>query len=108
MNRRGMCLLGMLTTGLAGGCAIYAGAADARQPRQGISYPVAERGNQTDEFFGVSVADPYRWLEDTESAKTRAWIDAENKVASDYFAGIPERARIKDRLTKLWDFEKFG
>ncbi len=61
-----------------------------------------------DAFFGVKVADPYRWLEDSDSAETRAWIDAENKVTFDYLSTIPERAAIKARLTKLWDYERFG
>jgi prolyl oligopeptidase len=56
----------------------------------------------------VEVADPYRWLEDSDSAETRAWIDAENTVTFDYLSRIPERAAIKARLTKLWDYERFG
>ncbi len=72
------------------------------------NYPVARKGNQVDTFFGVEVADPYRWLEDSDSAETRAWIDAENTVTFDYLSRIPERAAIKARLTKLWDYERFG
>ena len=71
-------------------------------------YPVARKGTQVDTFFGVKVADPYRWLENSDSAETRAWIDAENKVTFDYLSKIPERAAIKARLTKLWDYERFG
>lgn len=71
-------------------------------------YPVAPKGPQVDTFFGVKVADPYRWLENSDSAETRAWIDAENVVTFDYLSKIPERAAIKARLTKLWDYERFG
>jgi prolyl oligopeptidase len=71
-------------------------------------YPVARKGTQVEAFFGVKVADPYRWLEDSDSAETRAWIDAENAVTFDYLSRVPERAAIKARLTKLWDYERFG
>ena len=70
-------------------------------------YPVARKGTPADTFFGVEVADPYRWLEDSDSAETRAWIDAENTITFDYLSRIPERAAIKARLTTLWDYERF-
>jgi prolyl oligopeptidase len=75
---------------------------------QKLVYPVARKGPQVDTFFGVTVADPYRWLEDSDSAETRAWIDAENRLTFDYLSTIPERAAIKARLTKLWDYERYG
>ena len=61
-----------------------------------------------DDFFGTKVADPYRWLENSDTPDTRAWIDAENKVTFDYLAQIPERARIKARLTEIWNYERYG
>ena len=61
-----------------------------------------------DDFFGTKVADPYRWLENSDAPDTRAWIDAENKVTFDYLSKIPERARIKARLTEIWNYERFG
>ena len=54
-----------------------------------------------DDYHGTKVADPYRWLEDTNSAETTAWVEAENKVTQAYFARIPERAKIHARLTEL-------
>jgi prolyl oligopeptidase len=77
---------------------------NARRP----NYPVARRGEQADVFFGTTVADPYRWLEDSDAPETRAWIDAENEITFDYLARIPERAAIRRRLTGLWDHERFG
>ena len=71
-------------------------------------YPAAKKVNQVDDFFGTKIADPYRGLEDSDSADTRAWIDAENKVTFAYLDQIPERAAIKARLTKLWDYERYG
>src|SRR5215471_3360183 len=71
-------------------------------------YPTAKKVDQIDDYHGVKVADPYRWLEDPDSADSRAWIEAENKLTFDFLDQIPERAKIKERLTKLWNYEKYG
>src|SRR5690242_3591583 len=68
----------------------------------------ARRGDVVDDYHGVKVADPYRWLEDPDSPETRAWVEAENAATFAYLAEIPARADLKARLTKLWDYEKFG
>src|SRR5215510_1715533 len=73
-----------------------------------LTYPAAHRGNVIDDYHGTKVADPYRWLEDLDSADTKAWVEAENKLTFDYLNQIPERAAIKARLTKLWDFERYA
>jgi prolyl oligopeptidase len=75
---------------------------------KGLSYPVARKGEQVDDYHGVKVADPYRWLEDLDSAETRAWVEAENRLTQDYLNQIPERAAIKERLTRLWNYERYG
>jgi prolyl oligopeptidase len=72
------------------------------------SYPPARKSDQVDDYHGVKVADPYRWLEDLDSEETRAWVEAENKLTFGFLASIPERNTIKDRLTKLWNYEKYG
>ena len=72
------------------------------------SYPVARKGDQVDDYHGVKVADPYRWLEDLDSDETRSWVDAENKLSFGFLEGIPARAAIKERITKLWNYEKYG
>jgi prolyl oligopeptidase len=72
-----------------------------------LAYPVAKKVAQADDYFGTSVADPYRWLEDANSAATKAWVDAENKVTQAYLAQIPQRAAIRERLTKLWNYERY-
>jgi prolyl oligopeptidase len=72
-----------------------------------LSYPEARRCDQIDDYHGTEVADPYRWLEDPDSVETRDWIEAENKLTFGYLDSIPQRAAIRERLTKLWDFEKF-
>ena len=71
-----------------------------------INYPVTKKVAQSDDYFGTSVADPYRWLENDTSAETGAWVKAENKVTSDYLAKIPFRDQIHKRLVALWDFPK--
>ncbi len=72
-----------------------------------LTYPQPRKGDQVDDYHGTKVADPYRWLEDTDSPETRAWVEAENKVTDAYIAQIPDRDKIHDRLTKLWNFERF-
>lgn len=73
-----------------------------------IAYPTAPRSDQVDDFHGVKVADPFRPLEDPDTEASRAWIEAENKITFNYLESIPQRGAIKKRLTKLWDYEKFG
>lgn len=72
------------------------------------NYPPARKSDQVDNYHGVKVADPYRWLEDLDSEETRQWVEAENKLTFAFLNSIPERAAIRDRLTKLWDYEKYG
>jgi prolyl oligopeptidase len=74
----------------------------------GFDYPKPRRGEQIDDYHGVKVADPYRWMEDTESAETRAWIEAENKLTYSYLSAIPQRDKIKNRLTELWNYERYS
>jgi prolyl oligopeptidase len=73
-----------------------------------ISYPKARMADVTDDYHGTRVADPYRWLEDPDSPETRAWVEAENKVTFAFLDAIPARAWLRKRLTRLWDYEKFG
>jgi len=72
-----------------------------------FAYPQARRGDQVDDYHGTKIADPYRWLEDTDSAETHAWVEAENKVTFGYLEKIPYRQAIHDRLTKLWNYERY-
>jgi len=72
------------------------------------TYPVARKSDQIDDYHGVKVADPYRWLEDLDSEETRTWVEAENKLSFAFLEAIPARASIKERLTKLWNYEKYG
>ncbi len=71
-------------------------------------YPPTRQTNQIDDYHGVKVADPYRWLEDDNSAETKAWVEVQNKVTFGYLEQIPQRAAIKARLTELWNYERYG
>jgi prolyl oligopeptidase len=74
----------------------------------GTRYPDAPRGAQVDVYHGVSVADPYRWLEAMDSPETRRWIDAENALTGAQLSNIASRAAIEQRLRALWDYERWG
>ena len=73
-----------------------------------LDYPKTKKVEQTDEYHGVKIADPYRWLEDDNSAETKAWVEAQNKVTFGYLNQIPERETIKKRLTELWNYERYS
>ncbi|HEV7672215.1 MAG TPA: prolyl oligopeptidase family serine peptidase [Thermoanaerobaculia bacterium] len=70
--------------------------------------PETRREDRVEVQHGVPVADPYRWLEDPDSAETAAWVAAENKVTFSYLEKIPAREEVKKRLTELWNYAKFG
>ena len=71
-------------------------------------YPVARMVPVVDNYHGVEVKDPYRWLEDADSAETKAWVEAENKITFGLLDKIPAREPLKKRLTELWNFERFS
>lgn len=71
-------------------------------------YPQTEKIDHVDNYFGVDVQDPYRWLEDDLSDKTKAWVTAQNEVTQHYLSQIPFRDAIKSRLEKLWNFERYS
>lgn len=73
-----------------------------------LSYPTSPKSNQVDNYHGTLVADPYRLLENPDSVETKAWVEAQNKVTFGYLQEIPAREKIKERLTKLWDYEKYS
>jgi prolyl oligopeptidase len=72
-----------------------------------IDYPVTDTVNQTDDYFGTKIRDPYRWLENDTAEKVKDWVVAENKVTNNYLAQIPYRGAIKKRLTEIWNYEKY-
>jgi prolyl oligopeptidase len=80
----------------------------AADPPPKFNYPPAPTSDQVDDYNGVKVADPYRPLENPDAPESRQWIEAENKITFDFLKAIPERDRIRKRLTEVWDYERFG
>jgi prolyl oligopeptidase len=79
----------------------------ASVPQAALAYPPARRSDHVDNYYGESVADPYRWMEDIASAETQQWIAAQNELSKRYLESIPEREPIKRRLAALWYYEHY-
>jgi prolyl oligopeptidase len=90
------------------GLALLAPIALAQAQHQ--SYPETRRVEQVDNYHGTDVHDPYRWLEADvrEDEEVAAWVETQNELTDAYLAQIPERDRIRQRLTELWNYEKYG
>ncbi|CDG83324.1 prolyl endopeptidase [Janthinobacterium agaricidamnosum NBRC 102515 = DSM 9628] len=73
-----------------------------------MTYPVSKKIDQQDNYFGTQVADPYRWLEDANSAETHDWVVAQNQLTQSYLGQIPARGAIRQRLTTLWNYERYS
>ncbi|MEP0305274.1 MAG: prolyl oligopeptidase family serine peptidase, partial [Maribacter dokdonensis] len=73
-----------------------------------VNYPVTAKVDTVDTYFGTEVKDPYRWLEDDRSPETEAWVKDQNKTTFGYLEKIPFRNDLKNRLEKLWNYEKLG
>jgi prolyl oligopeptidase len=83
-------------------------ASPAPQQSRTMRYPETRKTGQVDDYHGVKVADPYRWLEDTDSPETRQWIEKQNEVTFGYLKILPQRPWLKDRITSLWNYPKYG
>ncbi len=73
-----------------------------------ITYPETKKVDTVDTYFDTEIKDPYRWLEDDMSTETEAWVEAQNKVTFRYLDQIPYREELKNRLEKLWNYEKIS
>lgn len=73
-----------------------------------VTYPQTAKGDAVDDFFGTKVADPYRWLEVEDSAAVKDWVEAENSATFGYLDQIPTRAKIRERLEKVWNYPKYS
>lgn len=73
-----------------------------------IQYPYARKVAQVDDYHGIKVSDPYRWLENDTSAETKAWADAQNKLTSRYLSIIPFREQLKRRMAKLYSYQRYS
>lgn len=78
---------------------------------QKYEYPKAHKGDQSDTYKTVvtqTVSDPYRWMETSDTPELTSWIDAQNKLTDSYLSGITERDAIKERLTRIWNYERYS
>lgn len=83
------------------------GAPAAAAPAGEPVYPGAKRGDHVDQYHGIKVFDPYRWMENIDSPATRVWVEAEAKLTSEYLAAIPGREQMARRLSEIWNFERW-
>jgi prolyl oligopeptidase len=72
-----------------------------------LRYPIARTVEQTDDYFGTIVSDPYRWMEDVDSAELKTWVDAENELTQSYVAQVPGRDAMHARLMELTNFPRY-
>ena len=72
--------------------------------RSKVDYPETRKGDVVDNYFGVEVADPYRWFEDDKSEEVANWVEAQNTVTNAYFSEIPYREALKNRLAEIWNY----
>jgi prolyl oligopeptidase len=73
-----------------------------------ITYPVTEKVDQLDDYFGTKVKDPYRWLEDDKSPKVAEWVKAQNAVTFEYLNKIPYREKINQRLKEIYNYPRYS
>lgn len=73
-----------------------------------LPYPITKIATQTDDYFGIQIADPYRWLENDTATDVIQWVKEENEVTQNYLGQIPYRTQIKNRLTEIWDYPKYS
>jgi prolyl oligopeptidase len=71
-------------------------------------YPAARKADTRDSYFGTTVADPYRWMEDLNSPELKPWIDAQNAVTAKYLDALPVRDALKSRITELYDYPRIS
>ncbi|MGA4643397.1 prolyl oligopeptidase family serine peptidase [Limisphaera sp. 4302-co] len=98
----------MWTVKLVVACALLLALLACVSPGPRIRYPVTTKKPVVDDYHGTRIEDPYRWLEDDHSPETKAWVEAQNRVTFDYLARLPEREPLRERLTELWNFERFS
>ncbi|MBM3284566.1 MAG: S9 family peptidase [Candidatus Aminicenantes bacterium] len=75
---------------------------------QALTYPVTDRVDVVDDYFGTKVADPYRWLEDDKAEKVMQWVEAQNEVTFGYLSKIPFRENIRQRLTEIYNYPRYS
>ena len=98
----------LLSSVLAGSVLLGSTLAFAKDATPPLKYPETKTGGVVDDYHGTKVPDPYRWLEDANSAETQAWVEKQNEVTFGLLRAIPVREKIRERLTKIFDYERYG
>ncbi|MCC6448550.1 MAG: S9 family peptidase, partial [Chitinophagaceae bacterium] len=75
---------------------------------QTFKYPQTKKDNTKDNYFGQEIKDPYRWLEDDNSAQTKAWVKEQNRFTENFLSKIPFRNQVKSELESMWNYEKYS
>ncbi len=88
--------------------ALLCAAVALNRPQEPLPYPQTRREEVMDDYFGTSVADPYRWLEDANAEETAQWVARQNELTYAYLNQLPERAALRDRLTELYDYPRYS
>ena len=73
-----------------------------------LTYPVTAKVEVTDNYFGTTVADPYRWLENDTAADVAAWVKIQNELTDSFLKQIPFREKIKSRLEEIYNYPRVG
>ncbi len=79
-----------------------------KEKQPALTYPVTEKGDVVDDYFGTKVADPYRWLEDDNAENVKQWVEAQNAVTFGYLEQIPFREKIRARLTEIYNYPRYS
>lgn len=90
------------------GCKTTTTSQNSTTNNEKMNYPTTKKGDVVDNYFGTPVSDPYRWLEDDKSAETAEWVKKQNEFTFAYLSQIPYRNTIKEKLQKLWNYERIG
>lgn len=88
------------------GCVIAGTASSVAAQGGAVKYPQARKGDVVDTYFSTKVPDPYRWMEELDSAEVKAWVDAQNAITFRYLEALPVRDALKKRITELWNYPK--
>jgi prolyl oligopeptidase len=102
--RRSVAVAAAMAACLVAGCR----KAPERVEAKRLTYPDTRKSDTVDTYFGTTVPDPYRWMEDLESKELADWIAAENRVTTGYLESLPLRAPFQKRITELWNYPKTG
>src|SRR5687768_7242444 len=98
------------STGAQGGQKLSPSPAPDGSSGSALVYPVSKKGDTVDDYFGTKVADPYRWLEGDAAVEPEvaSWVEAQNKVTFAYLERLPFRQKVKERLTALFNYPRYG